>query len=64
MLRKLTKSAGKDTEVHLNESELKPDPIDQFASWYEQTKSIGMIEPDAMTMATCSPDAKKIKLEN
>ena len=67
MIRKQITSAGKAAAVYLNESGLMPDPIDQFAFWYEQTRSAGIIEPDAMTLATSSlkgkPSARMVLLK-
>lgn len=41
----------------LHESLLHPDPIEQFRLWMEQALAAGtMREPNAMTLATCTPD--------
>jgi len=40
----------------LSESQINPDPIKQFQQWFEQAISAQLIEPNAMTLATASPD--------
>jgi pyridoxamine 5'-phosphate oxidase len=55
----MDKSASKDTEFHLNEWQFMSDPFDQFISWYEQTKSAGIIKSNAMTLATSSLDGQQ-----
>lgn len=47
----------KEYSAHgLRESDLDPDPIRQFAAWFAQAKSADVPEPNAMTLATCTPD--------
>lgn len=36
----------------LVESEMNPDPVAQFESWFEQARSANLLEPNAMTLAT------------
>jgi pyridoxamine 5'-phosphate oxidase len=45
---------GHYTKGELNESDLKPDPIEQFAFWFEQAMNAGLVEPNAMSLATVS----------
>ena len=45
-LRKEYKNRGLDRE------DLLPDPIDQFAAWFEQAREAGLTEPNAMCLAT------------
>jgi pyridoxamine 5'-phosphate oxidase len=33
-----------------------PDPLRQFSSWYEHAKAAGLPEPEAMALATATPD--------
>jgi len=40
----------------LDESDLAPDPIEQFARWFEAAVQAGLNEPNAMTLATAAPD--------
>jgi pyridoxamine 5'-phosphate oxidase len=40
----------------LRRHDLLADPIDQFDSWFKQATQLGVNEPNAMTLATASPD--------
>jgi pyridoxamine 5'-phosphate oxidase len=40
----------------LRETDVDPDPIRQFRVWFEQAQSANLREPNAMTLATCTPD--------
>jgi pyridoxamine 5'-phosphate oxidase len=40
----------------LRESDVDPDPIRQFRVWLEQALAANLREPNAMTLATCTPD--------
>ena len=40
----------------LSESELDPDPIHQFQRWFDEATGAGLIEPNAMTLATATRD--------
>jgi pyridoxamine 5'-phosphate oxidase len=40
----------------LSEADADPDPILQFAAWMDQAQAAGVPEPNAMTLATCTPD--------
>jgi len=42
----------------LNREDLKSDPIDQFAQWFSDAEQAGVIEPNAMALATVSQDSK------
>ena len=44
------------TRGGLLESEASADPMQQFALWFEQARSAGSPEPNAMSLATASPD--------
>ncbi len=39
----------------LDESSLLPDPFGQFESWFKEARNAGIIEPNAMSLATASP---------
>jgi pyridoxamine 5'-phosphate oxidase len=40
----------------LDVSDLAPDPLAQFARWYEDAAAEGIYEPHAMTLSTAGPD--------
>ena len=42
----------------LDESAVDPDPIRQFQGWFEQAVEAGIPEPNAMTVATASPEGR------
>ncbi len=42
----------------LREEEVDPDPIRQFRVWLEAAQKAGLREPNAMTLATCTPDGQ------
>jgi len=42
----------------LREADCDPDPIRQFARWYEHACQANMIEPHTATLATATPDGK------
>jgi len=42
----------------LDPSDVDPDPLEQFRLWYDQQKSATSGEPNAMTVATATPDGK------
>src|SRR4051794_14383160 len=42
------------TRGELKPEDLKPDPIEQFAVWFEQACNAGILEPNAMSLATVS----------
>ncbi|MGH7515885.1 MAG: pyridoxamine 5'-phosphate oxidase [Gemmatimonadales bacterium] len=44
--------------ARLDESEVDPDPIRQFARWYDDAHRAELLEPDAMTLATATPDGE------
>lgn len=53
---------------HLREDEVDPDPFALFADWLEQAKATGLIEPNAMTLATVNgeghPSARMMLLKS
>ena len=42
----------------LRRSDLDPDPIRQFNAWLQEAVGHGLIEPNAMTLATVDPDGQ------
>jgi pyridoxamine 5'-phosphate oxidase len=42
----------------LSEADLDRDPIRQFQIWFDQALSAGLAEPNAMTLATATPDGR------
>jgi len=42
----------------LSETDVNPDPIVQFKRWFDQAVDAQLIEPNAMTLATVSPDGR------
>jgi pyridoxamine 5'-phosphate oxidase len=46
------------TQRGLSESDLHADPIEQFRRWFEEAVAAGIREPNAMTLATATPDGR------
>ena len=50
----------------LEESDLAPDPVAQFESWFQEARDAGLPLPDSMTLATCDaqgvPNARIVVL--
>ncbi len=42
----------------LLETEVSPDPFAQFSAWFEAAMAAKILEPNAMTLATASPDGQ------
>jgi pyridoxamine 5'-phosphate oxidase len=42
----------------LAQDELEHDPLAQFAAWFEEAREGGAVEPDAMALATATPDGE------
>lgn len=42
--------------TRLDESAIDADPIRQFARWFEEARAAQLLEPNAMTLATATPD--------
>jgi len=40
----------------LSEADVLPDPLSQFAVWFQEALNSQLIEPNAMTLATATPD--------
>jgi pyridoxamine 5'-phosphate oxidase len=45
-------------ERELREDDVDPDPFVQFASWYADAAEQGVLQPDAMIVATATPDGR------
>ncbi len=58
MDRKVADLRKEYTRSGLDESELDPDPIEQFRRWFEEALGANLHEPNAMTLATATPDGK------
>lgn len=46
------------TQHGLAEDDVRSNPIDQFRSWFEAAYDAGLDEPNAMTLATATPDGQ------
>ena len=46
------------TKAGLSEKDLNSDPIAQFGVWFQQALDADLLEPNAMTLATATPDGK------
>ncbi|HEY3243225.1 MAG TPA: pyridoxamine 5'-phosphate oxidase [Phycisphaerae bacterium] len=42
----------------LHEADMNPDPFKEFARWFDEACSGGLLQPDAMTLATATPDGR------
>jgi pyridoxamine 5'-phosphate oxidase len=45
-------------ERPLTEDELEPDPLEQFAAWFDEARGSGVVEPYAMALATAAADGE------
>jgi pyridoxamine 5'-phosphate oxidase len=45
-------------QAALDEASIEPDPIRQFAAWYDSAVAAGVPEPEAMTLSTATPDGR------
>ncbi len=46
------------SRARLTEREVASDPITQFQIWFEQARAAEIVEPNAMTLATATPDGE------
>jgi pyridoxamine 5'-phosphate oxidase len=46
------------TRTGLDESDADPDPLEQFRKWFDQALAVDLHEPNAMTLATATPDGE------
>ncbi len=56
MDRTVSELRNEYTRAGLRESEVARDPIDQFRRWFEEALAANLHEPNAMTLATATPD--------
>jgi pyridoxamine 5'-phosphate oxidase len=49
-------SVVSDFAKPLNERDLDPDPLGQFAAWFREAEQAGIRAPEAMAVATATPD--------
>ncbi|MDX6492353.1 MAG: pyridoxamine 5-phosphate oxidase [Gaiellaceae bacterium] len=42
--------------MELNEADLDPDPLRQFETWFDAARAAGVRAPEAMALATATPD--------
>ena len=47
-----------DTDAPLNEEDLDPDPLVEFDRWFHLAEVVGEPQPNAMALATVSPDGR------
>ena len=45
-----------DHGIPLNEQDLSPDPLSQFAAWFAEAEAAGVREPQAMALATATQE--------
>src|SRR5690606_16449516 len=45
-------------DAPLSEADVAPDPIEQFVVWFDQALAAGVADPNAMTLATATPDGR------
>src|SRR5262245_41678008 len=55
MIRRIEYNHGE-----LRRADLKENPIEQFASWFEEANQSGMLEPNAMSLATSGADQRPL----
>lgn len=46
------------TRAGLRESDLHPDPMEQFRKWFDEVLAADLHEPNAMILATATPDGR------
>jgi pyridoxamine 5'-phosphate oxidase len=47
---------NRNPAMNLREDEVAADPLEQFARWYDQAIAAGVVLPEAMALATATPD--------
>lgn len=55
------------TRQGLSESDIKPNPFEQFQTWFDQSLAAQLLEPNAMTLATLAegkPSARVVLLKH
>lgn len=56
MDRDVSKLRSEYARSGLHESDLAPDPVEQFRTWLSDAFDANLVEPNAMTLATSTPD--------
>ena len=51
-------TAGKGVTAGLPEATAERDPIDLFGEWFEAATESGILLPESMALATCTPDGR------
>lgn len=46
------------TRAALTEADVAPEPMEQFRLWFDQAVDAAVVEPNAMTLATSTPDGR------
>ncbi len=46
------------TRAGLKESDADPDPVEQFRKWFDEALAADLYEPNAMTLATATPEGR------
>ena len=46
------------TQRSLREQDVSPDPLDQFSAWFKEAVTAGVNEPNAMHLATATPEGR------
>ena len=54
--KRRTSARALSASLGLYESDLHPDPFSQFGRWFDEAQHAGLVEPNAMTLATASRD--------
>lgn len=49
---------GESSREVLHEDRVDPDPLKQFQLWYDEALAAGLAQPDAMALATATPDGR------
>jgi pyridoxamine 5'-phosphate oxidase len=47
---------NRNPAMNLREDEVAADPLEQFARWYDEAIAAGVVLPEAMALATATPD--------
>jgi len=58
MDRRVTDARKEYERGELDEATVDRDPVRQFSTWYDDAVAAGVPEPEAMTLATCTPDGR------
>ena len=56
MARDIAELRKEYTRAGLSESDVSPNPVEQFRRWFDEALAADLHEPNAMTVATATPD--------